>query len=179
MVKYVIGAVALLQIGAANAKPLLTAACEQPLGPSLNYGVSPHERAEASTNHLKEPTQAKLKISEKDGFLRKPTFIIDENKKDATVVWLENSEEAKEREQAKAANVPYCCSPPPAKTVKIVLFMPEQITFADIETNDATIYSLYPELGSVFISRQSIEPSGKYSTQMSTFAKCTIVWSEK
>jgi hypothetical protein len=57
----------------------------------------------------------------------KPTFIIDTNRKDMTVVWSELPDDVKLRQQAKELGLPQM-PPPPAANATVVLFLDEQIS---------------------------------------------------
>lgn len=160
-------------------EPLLTASCSEPMGSSMEYGVSSFERVEAEVDKKSLP-KPHFKTNKKDGFPRKPTFIIDSNKKKATIIWAESAADEKLIKQRKSLNLPPCnsCSPPPAVDVEIVMFTPDQITAIEVNYGAVDLYSLFPKLGTAFISEQHTEPSGKNSTQISTFAECEFVWSE-
>ncbi|MBI3902551.1 MAG: hypothetical protein HY306_06355 [Nitrosomonadales bacterium] len=158
------------------AEPLVIITCHEPMGSSMEYGVSSFERVQAAIDKKQKPTKSHFKEAIKNGYERKPTFIIGSDKKKATIVWAESAEEAKQRELAKSVNVPYCCSPSPATDANIVMFTPDQISALQVDTGIVTLYSFFPKLGTVFIASQYTEPSGKNSTQLSTFAECEFAW---
>jgi hypothetical protein len=84
----------------AIAEPLLTISCENPKGFRMQYGVSPHDLVEAKQNHRPEP-EPRLKGPTQDGYGERPTFIVDANQKNMTVVWTESPETVAARKLAR------------------------------------------------------------------------------
>jgi hypothetical protein len=104
----------------AKAEPLVTISCDKPKGFNIAYGTTLKERAEAREKKQPEPPP-KLTRPNEDGYLGTPTFVIDSNKKDMTVIWAELPEDVRLRKQAKELNIPQI-PPPPATDAIVVLF---------------------------------------------------------
>jgi hypothetical protein len=105
----------------------------------------------------------------------KPTFIIDTNRKDMTVVWSELPDDVKLRQQAKELGLPQM-PPPPAANATIVLFLDEQISAVLVEPWSIMTFSFFPKLGTVFIGQQYILAGLNRTTQMSVFGHCEFSW---
>jgi hypothetical protein len=157
------------------AEPLVTISCDKPDGFNMTYGVSFGERVEASKNNLPEPTKPSLKGPNKDGYLGKPTFIIDTNRKDMTVVWSELPDDVKLRQQAKELGLPQM-PPPPAANATVVLFFDEQISAVLVEPWSIMTFSFFPKLGTAFIGQQYSVAGLNRTAQMSVFAHCEFSW---
>jgi hypothetical protein len=171
-------AVMLAFIGAAaeaNAEPLLTISCEKPTGFSIAYGVSLTDQADAAAKHQPEPAPA-LKGPITDGYLAKPTFVIDSDRKKVTVIWAEPPEEAEFRKLAPQLNLPQL-PPPPATDATIVSFFKEQISAIGAEPWSIMTYSFFPTVGKAFISQQFIDLGSKNVRQLATFTNCEFSWS--
>lgn len=163
----------------AIASPLVTIACEQPMGYRVRYGAPARERVQAEKEKLPEPT-AHLTGPLNDGYTVNPTFIIDSSRRYLVVTWSEPATDVLLRERAKEFGVPYCCDPPANTRADIVMYSPDQIS--DVEVNSlgaVTAYSFFPRLGAVLSSTQWHEMSGKSSNQLSTFSKCEFTWSQE
>jgi len=137
------------------AEPFVTVSCHEPMGSSMEYGVSSFERVQAAIDKKQKPTKSHFKEAIKNGYERKPTFIISSDKRKATIVWAESAKEAKQRELAKSVNVPYCCSPPPATDADIAMFTADQISALQVDTGIAILYSFFPKFGTAFIASVS------------------------
>jgi hypothetical protein len=124
------------------AEPLVTIPCDKPNGFNMQYGVSFTERLEAARNNLPEPTKPKLTGPTKDGYAGKPTFIIDTNRKDMTVVWSELPDDVKLRQQAKDLGLPQI-PPTPATNANIILFFNEQISAVLVEPWSIMTFSFF------------------------------------
>ena len=105
---------ALACIGAtpnADASPLVTISCEKPNGFNIEYGTTLSERVGARVNKQPQPPPT-LRGPNEDGYSGKPTFIIDANRKDMTVIWSELPEDVEFRKRAKELNIPQLPHPP-------------------------------------------------------------------
>jgi len=140
----------------------------------MGYGVPFIDRANANLKGQPEPTSPTLRVG-KDGFAGKPTFVIDSNRKRITIVWNELEEDIKLREQAKKLGLPQV-TPSPASDGVIVQFLPEQISAIQVDVWSIMTFSLFPKMGTAFISQQSLHGL-KNSVQISTFARCEYSWS--
>src|SRR5262249_12009187 len=132
------------------AEPLLTISCDKPEGSSVTYGVSLSERLNAAAKEQPEPTNPTLRGPIKNGYLAKPTFVVDSNRKKITTVWNEVEEDAKLREQAKKLGLLL-----PLPTVSdgvIVQFLPEQISAIQVTPWSITTFSFFPKMGKAFIN---------------------------
>src|SRR5262245_47212984 len=116
----------------AIAEPLLTISCEKPEGVSMAYGVSLTERMNASPNSQSGKIEPSLKGPTKDGYRGKPTFVIDANKKNITVSWIELPEDAELQKQAKEAGLPQL-PPVPAAEGIVTQFFTEQISAVQVD----------------------------------------------
>ena len=87
------------------AEPLVTITCDKPDGFNIAYGISLTDRFNATANSQPEPTTPSLKGPTKDGYLGKPTFAINSNRKKITVIWTELPEDAELRKQAKESSL--------------------------------------------------------------------------
>jgi hypothetical protein len=163
-----------LPLSAASAEPLVTITCDQPKGFNITYGTSLRERFEAREKKLPFPTPT-FSGPNNDGFLSKPTFVIDANKRDVTVIWTELPEDVELRKQAKKLNIPQP-PPPPASNATVVWFMPDLISAIDAEPWSIVTYSFFPKLGTAFIGQQSMSPGSKDTTEIATFAHCELSW---
>src|SRR5215467_9878882 len=76
----------------ANAEPMLTISCEEPKGSSIEYGSTPAERIAADQKKEPRPSPT-LRGPTEDGYSRKPTFVIDSDEKNVTVIWAESRED--------------------------------------------------------------------------------------
>lgn len=161
----------------AFSKPLLTVTCNEPKGSSMGYGVPWFERTKAALDKKPIPTESHFQQEAKDGYDRKPAFIIDSSKRKVTITWAESADEQELRKQAKSENLPF--SPTPSATeANIVLFTPNQISILEADFSGSVfLYSLFPKLGTAFIASQYTEPGGKNGRQVSTFAECEFSWS--
>jgi hypothetical protein len=166
----------LLHPATSIAEPNVTISCDKPEGFNMKYGVSFTEQLEAAKNKLPEPTKPTLTGPTKDGYAGKPTFIIDKNEKDMTVVWSELPDDVKLRQQAKELGLPQM-PPLPATNANVVLFFEEQISAVLVEAWSIMTFSFFPKLGTVFISQQAMQIGSKRTTQMSVFAHCEFSWS--
>lgn len=159
----------------ANADPLLTISCDQPKGVSIAYGVSLTELVEADQKKQPEPPPT-LKAPTKDGFVAKPTFVIDANKRRVTVIWAESPEDAELRKQAEKLKLPI--SPPsPAREATVVQFLDDQISAIEPGPWSITTYSFFPKMGTAFIAQQAMSLGLKKATEIATFAYCQFSWS--
>ncbi|MBI1174787.1 MAG: hypothetical protein GC139_05920 [Sideroxydans sp.] len=158
------------------AEPLLTISCDTPKGSRMAYGVSIPERVEAEINKKPVP-KAHLKGPIADGYLARPTFVVDSAKKKLTVVWSESASDLEQKKKSKELGVPYCCSPPPATSAEIIMFTPEQISALQVTAPyTATVYSFFPKLGTAFITTQGTDLGMNNSEQMSLFSTCEFSW---
>lgn len=162
-----------LTLGAANAEPLVTISCDMPKGFNIKYGASSSEHNEARLKNLPQPLP-KLSGPNEDGYLSKPIFVIDANKKDVTVVWAELPRDIALRKQIKKLNLPPL-PPPPVSSATVVSFMPDQISAIDAGPSSITTYSFFPRLGTVFIGDQSMNFESD-ATELATFAHCEFSW---
>jgi hypothetical protein len=161
-------------LGKASAEPILTISCDKPNGFNIAYGTSLNERFDASQKNQPEPPPA-LSGPNKDGYLGKPTFVIDSNKKNMTVIWGELPEQVELREQSKRLNLPTL--PPPAAThATVVLFLDEQISAIEVVPFSIMTYSFFPTIGTAYIGQQSMQPGSKSTTTLATFARCQYSW---
>jgi hypothetical protein len=163
-----------LTLGTANAEPLVTISCDVPKGVSIGYGTTLLERAEAREKKQPTPPPA-LSGPNKDGYSNKPTFVIDANKKDMTVIWAEPPEDIKIRKLLKEQNITHY-PPPPATVATVVLFMPDQISAIESEPWSIMTFSFFPMLGTAFIGDQTMNPGSRDTTQLATFAHCDFSW---
>jgi hypothetical protein len=163
-----------LTLGTANAEPLVTVSCDVPKGFNIAYGTTLLERAEAREKKQPTPPPA-LSGPNKDGYSYKPTFVIDANRKDITVVWAETAEDIKIRTFLKEQNITHY-PPPPATVAAVALFMPDQISAIESEPWSIMTYSFFPKLGTVFIGQQTMSPGSKDITELATFAHCEFSW---
>ena len=159
------------------AAPLVTISCDTPKGSRMEYGVSSPERVQAEIGKNPAP-KPHLKGPMADGYLTRPTFIVDSTKKKLTVIWSESEADLKQKEESKKLGVPYCCSPPPATDAEVAIFTPDQISALQITVpNDVTVYSFFPKLGTAFITSQGIDAWKKNADVLSFFATCEFSWS--
>jgi hypothetical protein len=158
----------------ASAEPLVTISCDKPNGFNISYGTTLKERLGARLNKQPEPPPA-LRGPEEDGYSGKPTFVIDANRKDMTVIWAELPEDVELRKRAKELNIPQL-PPPPATQATIVFYIPDQISAIDAEPWSIMTYSFFPTLGTVFIGEQKKQPGANSTTQLATFAHCEFSW---
>jgi hypothetical protein len=169
------GVLASLLSTSSIAEPLLTISCDKPEGSSITYGVSLTERLNAAAKEQPEPTNPTLRGPIKNGYLAKPTFVVDSNRKKITTVWNEVEEDAKLREQAKKLGLLL-----PLPTVSdgvIVQFLPEQISAIQVTPWSITTFSFFPKMGKAFINQQSMDLGFHNAMQLSTFARCEFSWS--
>lgn len=157
----------------ANAEPMLTISCDKPEGFNIEYGTTLMQRFEASQKKQPEPQPA-LSGPNKDGYVGKPTFVIDSNR-NVTVIWAELPEDVELRKRAKELNLPQM-PPPPAKEATIVWFSSEQISAIQVDASSVMTYSFFPTLGTAFISQQYVELGSKTAIEMATFAHCEFSW---
>jgi hypothetical protein len=156
------------------AEPLLTISCPAPRGTSVLYGVSNLADMKAGIDHTPRP--APTYRSTPDELLFKPTFVLDSNKKNITVVYAEREKDVKLRESTtEVGAIPP--SLPAAESVDVLLYTRSLISATKVSFWGVTLYSFYPELGSVFITTQGIDTYLKDGSQVSTFATCTFTWS--
>jgi len=158
----------------AEAEPLVTISCDKPTGFNIRYGTTLKERVEAGGNKQSEPPP-KLRGPVEDGYLGRPTFIIDSNRRDMTVVWAELPEEVELRKRAKELNLPQI-PPPPATDATVILFFKEHISAIEVEPWSIMTYSFFPTLGTAFIGQQAMQPGSKSTIQLATFAHCEFSW---
>jgi hypothetical protein len=160
----------------AIAAPLLTIACEAPLGSHVQYGSYPSERVQAQGAGLPEPA-ARLTAPTPDGFTYLPTFVVDSDRTNLRVAWSETPSDAANRARSRSLGVPYCCAPPSSSKARVVLFSSEQISAVEVSRGAATtLYSFFPNLGTAFVSVHQHEPSGKSARQLSLFSSCKYIW---
>ena len=163
-----------LALPTARAEPLVTISCDKPNGFNIAYGTTLRERFEARQKNQAQPPPALIGPS-MDGYSGKPTFVIDSNKTNMTVIWAELWEDVQLREQAKNLNIPQL-PPPPATDATDVLFFIEQISAVKAEPWSIMTYSFFPTLGTAFIGQQAMRPGSKDTTQLATFARCEFSW---
>jgi hypothetical protein len=161
----------------ANAEPLVTISCEKPAGFSIQYGTPLTERVWAERNKQPEP-QPTLRGPTKDGFSRKPTFVIDSDRKNMTVIWAESPDDVEERKARKELKLPPI-PPPPATEAIIVSFITGQISAIEAEPWSIMTYSFFPTFGTVFIAGQFFDIAQKDTTQIATFARCEFSWTKQ
>jgi hypothetical protein len=159
----------------ADAEPLVTISCDKPNGFNIRYGTTLQQRFEASQKKQPEPAPA-LSGPNKDGYLGTPTFVVDSNKKDMTIIWAELPEDVELRKQAKEQNLPMI-PPTPATKGIVVMFMEDQISAVEVVPWSIMTYSFFPTLGTGFLGQQSMVPGIGDTTQMATFAHCEFSWS--
>jgi hypothetical protein len=173
--RFLVSALAwLATLAIADGEPMLTISCDKPTGFNIAYGTSFKERLEASEKKQPEPPPA-LTGPNEDGYLGKPTFIIDSNRKKMTVIWAELPEDVELRKQAKQFNMPMM-PPPPAADGAVVLFFQEQISAVQVEPWSIMTYSFFPTIGTAFIGQQWMQPGSKSTRQLATFARCEFSW---
>src|SRR5262249_49839950 len=78
----------------AIADPLVTISCEKPEGVSMAYGVSLAERMNAPAGGQSGKVDPSLKGPTKDAYRRKPTFVMECDKKNVGMSWPELPEHA-------------------------------------------------------------------------------------
>lgn len=160
------------------AQPLVTIACHEPTGVSMQYGVSPSERVKAAMDRKPEPKPS-FKGPAKDGYLTNPTFVVDSSKRKLTISWAESASDLELRKQAKELNLPPPSPPPPATEASVLMFTPDQISALEVKPpNATTIYSFFPKLGTAFFTTQAHELGGRNTQQMAVFALCEFSWSK-
>jgi len=71
----------------------------------MQYGVSFSDPLRATENNQPEPKPS-LEGPTKDGFVGKPTFVVDTNEKNVTVIWGELPEDVELRKNAKERGLP-------------------------------------------------------------------------
>jgi hypothetical protein len=158
----------------ANAEPPLTISCEPPDGFNIGYGTTITERIAADQKKQPEPPPT-LRGPTKDGYSRKPTFVIDSNRKNMTVIWAESPDDVEVRKLAKKFNLAPI-PPDPATEAIIVSFMSEQISAIEAEPWSIKTYSFFPTFGTVFIGEQLFDVAQKNTRQIATFAHCEFSW---
>jgi hypothetical protein len=161
-------------VAEANAEPLVTISCEKPTGFTIAYGVPLTDQADAAAKHQPEPAPA-LKGPITDGYLAKPTFVVDSDRKKVTIIWVEPPEEVEFRKLATQLNLPQL-PPPPATDATIVSFFKEQISAIEAEPWSIMTYSFFPTVGKAFIGQQFIDLGSKNIRQLATFAHCEFSW---
>lgn len=174
----VVRAVTLAFIGAAteaNAEPLVTVSCEKPTGFSITYGVALTDQADAAAKPQPEPAPT-LKGPITDGYLTRPTFVIDSDRKKLTVLWAEPPEETEFRKLLPQLNLPQL-PPPPGTDATIVSFFKEQISAIDARPWSIMTYSFFPTVGKAFIGQQFIDLGSKNIRQLATVTNCEFSWS--
>jgi hypothetical protein len=164
---FIAAPVALVIAGAprASAEPLLTISCEKPDGFNIEYGTTLAESVASPS--LRGPI--------KDGYPRKPTFVINSDKKNVTVIWAESPDDVEARRLAKEFNLPQI-PPRPATEAIIVSFMPEQISAIEVEPWSIMTYSFFPTLDTAFIGEQFFDVAQKNTRQIAAFAHCEFSW---
>jgi len=141
------------------AEPLVTISCDKPEGSSMTYGISLTARVDAAAKEQPEPTNPTLRGPTSNGYMGKPTFVIDSNRKTITIVWNEMS------------------PPVLASDGVIVQFLPEQISAIQVNPWSITTFSFFPKMGTAFIAQQSMDLGFHNAMQLSTFAGCEFSWS--
>jgi hypothetical protein len=122
------------------------------------------QRFEASQKKQPEPPPA-LSGPNKDGYGGKPTFVIDSNAKDMTVIWAELPEDVELRKQAKELKLPQM-PPPPATDATIVWFSQDQISAIQVDLASVMTYSFFPKLGTAFIGQQYMQLGAKTAIEI-------------
>jgi len=140
------------------AEPLVTISCDKPEGSSMTYGISLTARVDAASKEQPEPTNPTLRGPTSNGYMGKPTFVIDSNRKTITIVWNEMS------------------PPVLASDGVVVQFLPEQISAIQVNPWSITTFSFFPKMGTAFIGQQSMDLGFHNAMQLSTFARCEFSW---
>ncbi len=119
-----------------HAKPFLTATCEEPRGPRIDYGAP--LLGDQSIRNLEES---------EDGFSDiNPVFIIDDqDTQSLTVLWgnIKPFEDARKAAPPELKNI---IPPLEAKQYPIVFFSADQISAVDVTSNGIWAFSLFPKL---------------------------------
>lgn len=137
----------------AEAKPVLTATCEPPTGPRIDYG----------DEKIGTRSEPKLKVQEDSFTGITPIFIVNDDET-MTVVWG----------GTKVQGVPEEMSAPSAMEAKIIYRSDEQITALEIVSGGIWVYSLYPELEYGVFTRQVHWMLGKHLIGTLFHSKCAF-----
>ena len=159
-----------------NAEPLVTISCEEPSGFNIAYGTTITERVAAEQKRQPEPPPT-LRGPTEDGYSRKPTFVIDSDRKKVTVMWAESPHDVEERKLRKELNLTPI-PPAPATEATIVYFLPHQISAIEAGPYSIMTYSFFPTFGTVFIGEQFFDVAQTNTRQIATFAHCQFSWTD-